>query len=38
LIADASGNSRISMEDYAIATVDEPEKTAHRRERFTGGY
>ena len=38
LIADASGNSRISMEDYAIATVDELEKPAHRRERFTIGY
>jgi uncharacterized protein len=38
LIADASGKSRISMEDYAIATVDELEKPAHRRERFTIGY
>lgn len=38
LIADSSGNSRISMEDYAIAAVDELEKPAHRRERFTIGY
>lgn len=38
LIADASGKSHISMEDYAIATVDELEKPAHRRERFTIGY
>lgn len=38
LIADASGNSKISMEDYAIATVDELERPAHRRERFTIGY
>lgn len=38
LITDASGNSRISMEDYAIAAVDELEKPAHRRERFTIGY
>jgi hypothetical protein len=38
LIADASGNSRISMEDYAIATVDELERPTHRRERFTIGY
>lgn len=38
LIVDASGNSRISMEDYAIATVDELEKPQHRGERFTIGY
>jgi putative NADH-flavin reductase len=38
LIADASGKSYISMEDYAIATVDELEKPAHRRQRFTIGY
>jgi putative NADH-flavin reductase len=38
LIADAQGNSRISMEDYAIALVDELEKPAHRRSRFTIGY
>jgi putative NADH-flavin reductase len=38
LIADAQGNSSISMEDYAIALVDELEKPAHRRARFTIGY
>ncbi len=38
LIVDASGNSRISMEDYAIALVDELEKPKHRGERFTIGY
>jgi uncharacterized protein len=38
LIVDASGKSHISMEDYAIATVDELERPAHRRERFTIGY
>ena len=38
LIADASGKSHISMEDYAIATVDELEVPVHRRERFTIGY
>lgn len=38
LIADTSGNSRISMEDYAIAMVDELEKPQHRGERFTIGY
>lgn len=35
LIADAGGDSRISMEDYAIAAVDELEKPQHRGERFT---
>jgi hypothetical protein len=38
LIADAGGNSRISMEDYAIAAVDELERPQHRGERFTIGY
>jgi putative NADH-flavin reductase len=38
LIADAQGNSRISMEDYAIALVDELEKPSHQRARFTIGY
>jgi len=38
LIANAQGNSSISMEDYAIALVDELEKPAHRRARFTIGY
>lgn len=38
LIVDSSGNSRISMEDYAIAAIDELEKPKHRRERFTIGY
>ena len=38
LVADAQGNSRISMEDYAIALVDELEKPAHERSRFTIGY
>jgi putative NADH-flavin reductase len=38
LVADSQGNSRISMEDYAIALVDELEKPAHERARFTIGY
>jgi uncharacterized protein len=38
LIADDQGQSRISMEDYAIALVDELEKPAHRKTRFTIGY
>jgi hypothetical protein len=31
-------NSRISMEDYAIALVDELEKPHYERQRFTIGY
>lgn len=38
LISDAQGNSKISMEDYAIALVDELEKPQHERQRFTIGY
>jgi len=38
LLADATGKSWISMEDYAIAMVDEIEKPAHSRRRFTVGY
>lgn len=38
LLVDAKGESRISAEDYAIALVDELEKPAHGRSRFTVGY
>ena len=38
LITDANGNSGISGADYAIAFVDEIEKPAHHRARFTVGY
>jgi putative NADH-flavin reductase len=38
LLVDASGKSHVSMEDYAIAMVDEVEKPAHSRRRFTVGY
>jgi putative NADH-flavin reductase len=38
MLFDASGNSAISMEDFAIALVDELEKPQHVRERFTVGY
>lgn len=38
LLADAAGHSRISMEDYAIALVDEIEVPRHARQRFTVGY
>ena len=38
LIANERQESRISMEDYAIALVDELEKPQHRRQRFSIGY
>ncbi|RXT43647.1 3-beta hydroxysteroid dehydrogenase [Bosea sp. Tri-44] len=38
LLVDGNGQSRISAEDYAIALVDELEKPAHTRQRFTVGY
>jgi uncharacterized protein len=38
LIANEQQQSRISMEDYAIALVDELEKPRHRRQRFSVGY
>ena len=38
LITGANGESRISMEDYAIALVDELEKGEHRKARFSIGY
>jgi hypothetical protein len=38
LIANEKQESRISMEDYAIALVNELEKPDHRRQRFSVGY
>ena len=38
LLVDANGKSRISMEAYAIAFVDELEAPKHSRQRFTVGY
>jgi putative NADH-flavin reductase len=38
LLVDANGRSWISMEDFAIALVDELEHPAHHRQRFTVGY
>ena len=38
LIANDQQESRISMEDYAIALVDELEDPKHRRQRFSVGY
>ena len=38
LLVDANGRSWISMEDFAVALVDELEHPAHDRRRFTVGY
>jgi hypothetical protein len=38
LLLDAKGKSWISMEDFAIAMVDELEHPKHSRQRFTVGY
>jgi putative NADH-flavin reductase len=35
LLVDADGRSTISAEDLAVAVVDEIERPAHHRERFT---
>lgn len=38
LLTDASGKSRISAEDYAVALVNELESPAHRRAQMTIAY
>jgi hypothetical protein len=38
LIVDSNGVSSISVQDYAMAMIDELEHPAHIRERFTVGY
>jgi putative NADH-flavin reductase len=38
LVMDDKGESKISAEDFAVAAVDELEKNAHVRQRFTLGY
>jgi uncharacterized protein len=38
LIVNEKGESNISVQDYAVAMIDELEKPAHHRERFTIGY
>ena len=38
LVKDAAGKSSISMEDYAVAMIDEAEKPAHARQSVTIGY
>jgi putative NADH-flavin reductase len=38
LVANEKGDSRISLEDYGVALVDELENPAHERAQFTIGY
>lgn len=38
MIFDPEGKSSISVEDYAMAMIDEVENQSHHRERFTIGY
>ena len=38
LLRDANGESRISVEDFALAMIDEVEHPQHLRRRFTVGY
>lgn len=38
IVKDDQGKNSISYEDYAVALVDELEKPAHERARFTIGY
>ncbi|RZU63088.1 NAD(P)-dependent oxidoreductase [Zhihengliuella halotolerans] len=38
LLTDAAGNSYISVEDYAVAVLDEIETPAHSRQRFAVAY
>src|SRR5580658_7581741 len=38
LLVDSAGHSRISVQDFAVAMIDELERPRHLRQRFTGGY
>ena len=38
MIVNEKGESKISVQDYAVAMIDEVEKPAHHMERFTIGY
>ena len=38
LLVDAQGESRISVQDYAVAMIDELEQPAHSRKRFSVAY
>ena len=38
LLTQADGSSNISVQDFAVAMIDELETPAHSRRRFTVGY
>jgi len=38
VLYDEKGKSHISLQDYAVAMLDELEHPRHHRERFTVGY
>jgi uncharacterized protein len=38
LVVNSNGESKISVQDYAVAMINELEKPVHHRERFTIGY
>ncbi|EPG8572788.1 NAD(P)-dependent oxidoreductase, partial [Pseudomonas aeruginosa] len=38
VLFDAKGESRISLEDLAVAMLDEAEQPRHHRQRFTVAY
>mgnify|MGYP001559667822 CR=1 FL=1 len=38
VVKDKNGDSKISVQDYAVAMIDELEKPKHKRERFTLAY
>ena len=38
LLVDSAGHSRISVQDFAVAMIDELERPHHLRQRFTVGY
>ena len=38
LMSDANGDSKISVADYAVAMIDELERPAHSRQRFSVAY
>jgi putative NADH-flavin reductase len=38
LLVDADGQSRISLQDYAVAMIDELEEPRHARQRFSVAY
>lgn len=38
LVVDEDGNSAISMEDFAVAMLDEAENPKHQKQRFTVAY